>query len=185
MEVFEAIKKRRSIRAYKSTPVDQNTLDKILEAGRLAPSWANTQSWRFVVVQDPSVKSQLADAAAAPESRNNKVIKQAPVVIAACAELNKAGVREGKAVTDKEGYWYMFDAGITLQNMVLEAMELGIGTLYIGAFDSKKAGVFLGVPEGYTCVAILPLGHADEAPEARARKELSEIAFKNKFGQKY
>jgi nitroreductase len=184
MDVFEAIKTRRSIRAYKSKTVDQNALNKILEAGRLAPSWANTQTWRFVVVQDPGIKAQLADAAAAPDSRNNKVIKQAPVVIAACAELNKAGFRDGKPVTDKEGSWYMFDAGITMQNMVLEAMELGIGTLYIGAFDAKKAGAFLGVPEGYACVALLPLGFADEAPEARARKDISEIVFKNKFGQK-
>jgi nitroreductase len=184
MDVFEAITKRRSIRAYKSTPISQSNLNKILEAGRLAPSWANTQTWRFVVVQDLAVKALLADAAAAPESRNNKVLKQAPVVIAACAELNKAGFRDGKAVTDKDGSWYMFDAGIALQNMVLEAMELGIGTLYIGAFDAKKAGAFLGLPEGYTCVALLPLGFADEAPEARARKDTSEIVFKNKFGQK-
>jgi nitroreductase len=184
MDVFEAIKTRRSIRAYKSKAVDQNSLNKILEAGRLAPSWANTQSWRFVVVQDAGIKAQLADAAAAPDIRNNKVIKQAPVVVAACAELNKAGFRDGKPVTDKEGSWYMFDAGIAMQNMVLEAMELGIGTLYIGAFDAGKAGAFLSVPEGYACVALLPLGFPDEAPEARARKDISEIVFKNKFGQK-
>ena len=184
MEVFEAIKNRRSIRAYKAKPVAKEDLDKILEAGRLAPSWANTQSWRFVVVQDEKIKAGLADAAAAPVSRNNRVIKQAPVVIAACAELGKAGFRDGKPMTDKEGYWYMFDAGITMQNMVLEAMELGIGTLFIGAFDSKKAGAFLSVPEGYTCVALLPLGYADEAPEARARKDIGEIVFREKFGQK-
>jgi nitroreductase len=183
MEVMEAIRKRRSIRAYKATPVDQKTLDLILEAGRLAPSWANTQSWRFIVVRDSKAKAELADNASNPGSRNNTVLKQAPVVIAACAELNRAGIREGKAVTDKEGYWYMFDSGIALQNMVLEAQELGIGTLYIGAFDAKKAGAALGVPEGYACVALLPLGYADEQPEARARKTLPEIVFNEKFGQ--
>ncbi len=182
MDVMEAIKKRRSIRAFKSTPVDQKTLNTILEAGRLAPSWANTQTWRFVVIQDSNVKSQLADNANAPGSRNNSVLKQAPVVIAACAELNRAGCREGKPTTDKEGYWFMFDAALALENMVLEAQELGIGTLYIGAFDAKKAGSVLGVPEGYCCVALLPLGYPDEQPEARQRKELSEIVFKNKFG---
>ena len=183
MEVMEAIRRRRSIRAYKSTPVDQKSLDSILEAGRLAPSWANTQSWRFIVVRDPVAKTELADNASPPGSRNNTVLKQAPVVIAACAELNKAGVREGKAVTDKEGYWFMFDVAIALQNMVLEAQELGIGTLYIGAFDAKKAGSALGVPEGYACVALLPLGYPDEQPEPRARKPLSEIAFNERFGQ--
>ncbi len=182
MDVMEAIKKRRSIRAYKSTPIDQKTLNTILEAGRLAPSWANTQSWRFVVIQDESVKTQLADNATAPGSRNNGYLKQAPVVIAACAELNKAGYRGGQPTTDKEGYWFMFDVALALENMVLEAQELGIGTLYIGAFDAKKAGSVLGVPEGYACVILLPLGHPNEQPEARPRKEISEIVFKDKFG---
>ena len=182
MDVLEAIKKRRSIRVFKSTPIDQKTLGTILEAGRLAPSWANTQTWRLVVIQDNGIKTQLANSATAPGSRNNGVIKQAPVVIAACAELDKAGCRDGKPFTDKEGYWFMFDAALALQNMVLEAQELGIGTLYMGAFDAKKAGEVLGVPDGYSCVALLPLGYPDEQPEARPRKELSEIIFKDKFG---
>jgi nitroreductase len=182
MDVMEAIKKRRSIRAFKTTPIDQNILDIVLEAGRLAPSWANSQTWRFVVIQDKDIKTQLADTACVPGSRNNNVIKQVPVVICACAELNRAGFREGKPTSDKEGYWFMFDAGITLQNMVLEAQELGLGTLYIGAFNSRKAGDFLGVPDGYSCVILLALGYPDEQPEARQRKEISEIVFKNKFG---
>ena len=184
MDVKEAIKSRRSIRAFKSTPIDQKTLDTILEAGRLAPSWANTQTWRFVIVQDDNVKNQLADNACPPDSRNNQVLKQAPVVIATCSELNKAGFREGKPSTDKEGYWFMFDAALALENMVLEAQELGIGTLYIGAFDAKGAAKVLDVPEGYACVLLLPIGYADEQPEARTRKDISEIVFKNKFGMR-
>ena len=160
MDVLEAIKKRRSIRSFKSTPINQETLDAILEAGRLAPSWGNTQTWRFVIIQDNKVKTQLADDATPLGSRNNVVLKQAPAVIAACAELKRAGWREGKPTTDKEGYWFMFDAALALENMVLEAQELGIGTLYIGAFDAKKAGSVLGVPEGYSCVVLLPLGYA-------------------------
>jgi len=183
MDVIEAIRKRRSIRAYKPAPVDQKTLDAILEAGRLAPSWANTQTWRFVVVRDPQAKTRLADAANPPGTRNNNVMRQAPVLIAACAELNKAGFRDGKAVTDKEGYWFMFDSALALQNMVLAAEALGVGTLYIGAFDAKKAAVALGVPEGYVCVALLPLGYADEQPEARTRKAISEIVFYDRYGQ--
>ena len=76
----------------------------------------------------------------------------------------------------------MFDAALALENMVLEAQELGIGTLYIGAFDARKAARVLDVPEGYSCVILLPLGYPDEQPEAKPRKELSEIVFKNKFG---
>ncbi len=182
MDVMQAIRQRRSIRAYKPTPLDRKTLDTILEAGRLAPSWANTQCWRFVVVSDPEMKTKLADAANPPGSRNNNVMKQAPVVIAACAELNRAGFRDGKPVTDKEGYWYMFDVALAMQNMVLEAQEMGIGTLYIGAFDAKKAAEALGVPAGHVCVALLPIGYPDEQPEARARKSMSEIVFRDRWG---
>jgi len=77
----------------------------------------------------------------------------------------------------------MFDAALALQNMVLEAEELGIGTLYIGAFDAKKVASVLGLPEGYACVALLPLGYAAEQPEARPRKQLSEIVFFDKFSR--
>ena len=184
MDIMEAIQKRRSIRAFKNTPVNRKVLESILEAGRLAPSWANTQTWRFVVIQDSDGKSQLADSVCLPGSRNNNVLNQAPVVIAACAELNKAGYREGKPSTNKEGYWFMFDCAIALQNMVLEAQELGIGTLYIGSFDAKKAEQVLNVPEGYCCVALLPLGYANEQPEAKPRKEIHEIIFWEKFGLK-
>ena len=78
----------------------------------------------------------------------------------------------------------MFDAALALENMVLEAQELGIGTLYIGAFDAKGAAKVLDVPEGYACVLLLPIGYADEQPEARPRKDISEIVFKNKFGMR-
>ena len=183
MDVFAAIQRRRSIRSYKPTPVEKADLEKILEAGRLAPSWANTQTWRFIVVTDSKAKSDLADSANPAGSRNNTVVKQAPLVIAACAELNRAGFRDGKAVTDKEGYWFMFDLGIAMQNMVLEAEELGIGTLYIGAFDAKKAAAELGVPEGYACIALLPMGYANEQPEARPRKAMTEIVYQGRFGQ--
>ena len=102
MDVLEAIKKRRSIRSFKSTPIDQKTLDAILEAGRLAPSWGNTQTWRFIIIEDNNIKTQLADDATPLGSRNNVVLKQAPVVIAACAELKRAGCREGKPTRIKK-----------------------------------------------------------------------------------
>ncbi|MBI1987165.1 MAG: nitroreductase family protein [Nitrospinae bacterium] len=109
MDVLEAIRKRRTIRAYKTSPVDDKTLDAILEAGRLAPSWGNSQTWRFVVVKDSSVITQIAENAVRPGNRGMNAVKQAPIVIAACAELNKAGYRDGQPATDKGGYWYMFD----------------------------------------------------------------------------
>jgi nitroreductase len=78
----------------------------------------------------------------------------------------------------------MFDTALAMQNMVLAATALGLGTVYVGAFDSVAAERVLGVPEGYKVVSMTPLGYPDEDPKPRPRKELSEIVFKDRFGAK-
>lgn len=180
MEVLEAIKTRRSIRKYKTDSIDNKTLAAVLEAARWAPSWANTQCWRFVVVRDNDTKGKLSDTLNETNPARD-AIRNAPLVIVACAELGKAGLKEGKIVTDK-GDWFMFDVALAMQNLVLAAHSLGLGTVYVGRFDAKKAASILGVPPGYCAVAMTPLGYPAETKEPRPRKELSEIVFYNKWG---
>lgn len=182
MDVLEAIKKRRTIRAYKTTPVDQETLDTILEAGRRAPSWGNSQTWRWVVVQDENLKTQIAETVLRPGNRGTDAVKTAPVVIAACAELNRAGYRDGQPATDKGGYWYMFDGALALENMVLAAESLGLGTLFIGGMNAGSVESLLRVPQGYACVILMVIGYPNEEPEARPRKEMADLVFKDTFG---
>jgi len=188
MEVLKAIKTRRSIRRYTADPVDDETVQKILEAGGWAPSWANTQCWRFIVVRDSKIKNKLAETLViiSPDRPNRaaEAIRNVPVVIVACAELGKSGYRFGEArelATDK-GDWYMFDTALAVQNMVLAAHAVGLGTVIIGAFDAPKAARVLKVPAGYSVVTLFPLGVPDEKPPIRPRKELSEIVFHDKFG---
>jgi len=189
MEVLKAIKTRRSIRRYKSAPVDDKTVQKILEAGRWAPSWANTQCWRFIVVRDADIKNKLAETLFGVTDRPNRAaeaIRNAPVVIVACAELGKSGYRFGEArepATDK-GDWYMFDTALAVQNMLLAAHALGLGTVIIGVFDAPAAAKILGVPAGCSVVTMFPLGVPDEEPPIRPRKELSEIVFYDKYGSR-
>lgn len=182
MEVMEAIKGRRSVRKYKPDAVRKEDLQAVLEAARWAPSWSNTQCWRFIVVQEPGMKAKLAGvlttwnpAAAA--------IREAPVVVVACAELGRSGIYKGEAVTAK-GDWYMFDAGLAMQNLMLAAHSLGLGTVHVGAFDDRKAAEILGVPEGFVVVEMTPLGYPAAEPRAPARKELSELVFSERWGQK-
>ncbi len=187
MEVLEAIKTRRSIRKYKTTPVDDKTLELVLEAARWAPSWANTQCWRFIVVRDSDVKNKLADTLIGVSDRPNRgaeAIRSAPVAIVACAELGKAGyfAREPREPVTDKGDWYMYDVALAMQNLALAAHSLGLGTVTIGAMDAKKAASLLGIPEGFCVVTMTPLGCPDQEPEARPRKELSEIVFYEKFG---
>jgi nitroreductase len=186
MEVLEAIKTRRSIRKYKATAVDEGTLKTVLEAARWAPSWANSQCWRFVVVRQADTRSRLAEALASVSDRPNRAIeaiRQAPVVIVACAELGRSGYTTPelrKPVTDK-GDWYMFDTALAMQNLTLAAHSLGLGTVHVGAFDAKKVAEILGVPEGFCVVSLTPLGYPDEEPPLRPRRELSETVFYDKF----
>ncbi len=189
MEVLKAIKTRRSVRKYKPTPVDDKAVEAVLEAARWAPSWANSQCWRFIVVRDGGVKKSLAETVIAVGDRPNRAaeaIRNAPVVIVACAELGKSGYyyREPREPVTDKGDWYMFDVALAMQNLVLAAHSLGLGTVHIGAFDAKKAEAILGLPDGYCAVEMTPLGYPEVEPEAKPgkRKELSEIVSYDKFG---
>ena len=181
MEIISAIKTRRSIRRYKADPVKEEDLRVVLEAARWAPSWRNSQCWRFVVVRDPRVKAELADALS-PGNAATSAVREAPVVIAACAELGKSGYKRGEVCTDK-GDWFMFDVALAMQNLVLAAWSLGLGTVHVGWVDAKKAAEILQLPQDIVFVEITPLGYPDEEPAASPRKELSEIVFHDRYGK--
>jgi len=189
MDVFEAIKNRRSIRHYKTDPVDEKTVQTVLEAAHWAPSWGNTQCWRFIIVRDPNTRSQIADTLLREiidsESVKNAAtgaINQAPVLIVICAEIGQAGCRPvGVQVTDKGDYWYMFDIALAMQNLTLAAHALGLGTVIIGGFDAPKVAKILGVPPGFCVVTMTPLGVPDHKGQVSPRKQLSEVLYKEKF----
>ncbi len=182
MDLMQAIKERRSVRKFKADPVSDELVTKVLEAGRWAPSWANTQCWRFIVVRDGQIKANLAET----KGRGNpaaEAIKNAPVTIVICGEMGTSGYYKGEAPTNK-GDWYMFDTALAAQNMMLTAHSLGLGTVAVGLFDAAKAATILGVPPNVQVVVLLPLGYPDEDPKAPRRKELSEISSSNKYGNR-
>ncbi len=188
MDTLEAIKIRRSIRKYKPDPVEDKILETVLDAARLAPSWANTQCTRFIVIRDSGTKAKLADTLTPnPTVGTNPAInalKAAPVVIVACAEKNVSGFFNGKPSTDKGEYWFMLDVGLAMENLVLAAASLGLGTVHVGLFDSQKVAEILSVPDNYNIVEMTPLGYPEFQPNPRPRKSLSEIIFYEQFGQK-
>ena len=182
MDVMEAIKGRRSIRNYRADSVDDESLNTVLESARWAPSWANTQCVRWVVVKDGAIKNRLADTLSATNPAG-KAIRAVPVVLVACAETGRSGFKSGEPVTDK-GDWFMFDTALAVQNLTLAAHSLGLATVQVGLFDALKAGEILQVPDGVRVVELIPLGHPDEQPKGPGRKELSEVVFKDRYGQR-
>ena len=180
MDVLEAIRSRRSVRSYHSDSVSDETLNAVLDAARWAPSWANTQCTRFVVVREQATRNRLADALNAGNPAT-AAIKEAPIVIAACAILGRAGYKRGEVCTEK-GDWYMFDAALAMQNLALAAHALGLATVHVGLVDAKKASEILQLPPGVAFVEMMPLGYPATQPKAQPRKELSEIVFHERYG---
>lgn len=170
MELGEAIKKRRSIRKYLTRKVENDKLDRVLEAGRLAPSAKNLQEWRFVVVRDEGRRKRLADAA-----KGQTFVGEAPVVIAACATVTDYVMTCGQLT-------YPIDLAIALEHMVLAAAAEGLGTCWIGAFYEEEVKKILNIPPEVRVVALLPLGYPDESPHPRPRKEIGEIVAFESWG---
>ncbi len=164
MDVCDAIATRKSVRAYLDKPVEGEKLNAVLEAARLAPSASNRQEWRFVIVREKEVRSQIAMAAG-----QQMFIAQAPVIIVACAET------DGHIMTCGEPC-YPIDVAIALDHLTLRAVELGLGTCWIGKFNADEVKKILGIPDEIKVVQLMPLGYPVE-PDAiqKKRRAFAEI----------
>ncbi|MFH0896951.1 MAG: nitroreductase family protein [Candidatus Bathyarchaeota archaeon] len=172
MDVFETIRGRRSIRSYKSDPVPQEVLNRVLDAARWAPSAGNRQSWEFIIVSDPPIKRYLRDAAL-----GQSFIEEAPIVVVVCAnELRSARLYGNRGRI----FYCLLDGGAAAQNMLLAAYALGLGACWIGAFDDEMVVKILNLPFGIRPVAIIPLGYPYEVPKPPPRMELNELVHLNR-----
>ncbi len=169
MEVFDAITNRRSIRKYKDTEIEENKITKILEAARLAPSAANRQEWKFVIVKNKATRENLVDAA-----NGQKFVAEAPVLIVACSTESESKMPCGQ-------YAYTVDLSIALSFMILEATEQELGTCWLGAFDENMVKRILDIPDEIRIVGMFTLGNADEKPAPRPRKNEKQIIFYEKY----
>lgn len=176
MQLINGIKERRSIRKYKSVEVKKETIESILEAARFAPSWKNSQTARYIVVTDKSVKDYIAENGTLGFSKNKNNINSAPVLVALITEDKISGYNpDGTPTTDKGEHWQSFDAGIACEAFCLSAYEYGLGTLIMGYFDETKVSEILKLNENEKISALIALGYPDEEPKAPKRKEINDI----------
>jgi len=134
-----------------------------------------------VVVREAETRARIAETLRQGNPATDAV-RNAPVVIVACAELGKSGFYKGEVATDK-GDWFMFDVALAMQNLALAAHELGLGTVHVSLMDANKIEDILQVPEGVRVVELTPLGYPDEQPRGPGRRGLGEIVFQEKYGQ--
>jgi len=162
MDVYNAIKTRRSIRKYTSRPVEDEKINKLLESARLAPSAKNLQNWNFILVKEPEKLRKLAIAC-----NNQMFIASASIVIA--------------GIADPKRKWYQLDMGIAFDHIDLQATEIGLGACWIGAFNESKVSQILNVPDNLETVILITIGYPDESPNPRPRKNIEEIVISEGF----
>jgi len=168
MNVYEAIANRYSVRAYLPKPLEQDKLERILDAARLAPSACNRQAWKFIVVRDAKVRQALAEAAEQP------FLAQAPVIVAIVGLEPKAMMHCG-VPTDP------VNCAIAMEHMALAATAEGLGCCWIGHFQQDSCCRILGVPQTAEVIELMPIGYAADAPRPKLRKALQEIVTYDKF----
>ncbi|MCK9583567.1 MAG: nitroreductase family protein [Candidatus Cloacimonetes bacterium] len=154
MDLKELIHSRYSVRDFRPDPIPEDVLQEILEAGRLAPSAQNRQPWRYIVFNDPKAIRALAKKTGLI-GLSNFFIKDAPVVIIACADLKKNTRINGKD-------YYLVDTAISFQQMILTAWNHGIGSCWMAAFSEALLAKYLGLPKSWKIVAISPFGYPKE-----------------------
>lgn len=173
MDFHEVVRTRRSVRSYRSDPIPEEVLSRVLEDVRIAPSGSNRQPWRFIIVKDEATKQRLV-----PACNGQSWIADAAVIIAACGQdihYNRGGYMGKMSV--------LVDVSIAFTHLILAARAEGLGTCWIGAFNNTQVKKILGVPEDFNVVAITPLGYPKGEPftEPKGRKALTEITSTGKF----
>lgn len=176
METIERIKTRRSIRKFTDKPVSRETMNEIISAASYAPSWKNSQTVRYIVIESEDLIKKIATTATLGSEHNRELISGCRSLVAAVTISGKCGYNpDGTFTTSKKDKWEAFDAGIAVQTFCLAASELGIGSVILGIFDEEILGNLLNLPEGQYAAALIATGYPDASPNAPARKGLEEL----------
>ncbi len=178
-EILELIIKRQSDRKYSDKPVEADKLERIIKAGRMAPSACNAQPWKFVVVTDPMLVSKLAEAASARLLGMNSFVGQAPVLFVIVRENPNLSSRVGGTIKSKD--YSLIDIGLASENICLQARAEGLGSCIIGWFDEKQVRSILGIPSSKRVELIITLGHSISEYREKKRKPKEVTVSFNKY----
>jgi len=167
LELLEAIKGRRSIRAYRPNPIPSEDVERLIDCARWAPSAGNLQPWEFIAVTQESKKLELARAAL-----GQRFIAEAPVVLVVCADTWRSASVYGLR---GESLYCIQDTAAAIQNLLLTAYSMGYGTCWVGAFNEETVRPVLNIPRRLRPVAIIPIGVPGESPSPPPRRPVSQI----------
>ena len=169
MDVIDAINRRYSVRSYQDKEIEEEKLVSLMEAARLAPSASNRQEWRFVAVRDSDTRKQLSEAAS-----NQGFVAEAPLVLACCAESDGHEMACGHQC-------FLIDIPIAVDHITLRAVELGLGSCWVGAFNQAKVKEILNIPDEIIVVELLAVGYPADSPKEKRRLALEDIVKYEKW----
>ncbi len=170
--LIAVMRRRRSVRRYTREPVNDGLLQRLLEAAKLAPSAGNLQARDFIVVRDPNMKHELAEAA-----YGQVFVSMAPVVLVGCANTARSRTAYGR----RAELYAVQDVTIAASYVQLAAEASGVATCWIGAFDEQRVARALGVPPDVRAVLMLPIGYPDESPSATPRMDQRQFAHNERW----
>ncbi len=176
---LDLIISRQSDRKYSDKPVEKEKLDRIIEAGRMAPSACNSQPWKFIVVTDRDLVLKIADAASAKLIGMNSFVAQAPVILVIVRERPNMSSKVGATIKNKD--YSLIDIGIATENLCLQAKAEGIGSCIIGWFDEKLIKKLLSIPKSKRVELIITLGYSLSEQREKRRKPAEETVSYNKY----
>jgi len=177
MSVKEIIKKRQSNRGYKPDMVEREKIMQCIEAAHLAPSACNAQPWKFVIVEEPALREQIA--VAAKGMGMNKFVVQAPVIIAVVSESANAASVIGSKIKRKD--YTQIDLGIAVEHICLQAAELCLGSCIVGWFNERAVKKILQIPFTKRVPLLVTLGYPDDEQRIKIRKKIEDIYSFNKY----
>jgi len=170
-DIYDVIANRRSIRKYENKKVEEDKLERVLNAARLAPSGKNAQAWKFIVIREQERKEELVEAC-----KGQKFLGEADAVIAVAVNEEEVYQKQGNYMTA-----FSIDGAIALDHLILAAYAEGLGTCWIGAFYEDQVREILKVPRPYRVVALTPLGYPAKEGKFPGRKDLNEVVSYETF----
>lgn len=176
METLEAIKKRRSVKKFKPTPIEKGKLAEILEAARLAPSSGNLQNWQFIIIRTPAKKKVIAQACF-----EQYWMEEAPILIVICSNMDRVRRMFGKR---GEALYAIQNCACAAENMMLAATDQELGSCFVSIFEDGDISNALGIPPNIVPLGILAVGYAAEKPDVPVRFQLDNMCFFENYGRR-
>jgi nitroreductase len=177
--ILDLIISRQSDRKYSDKTIEKEKLDRIVEAGRMAPSACNAQPWKFIVVNYPQLVQKIAEAASAKLIGMNGFVAQAPVILVIVREKPNMSSKVGSTIKNKD--YSLIDIGTATENICLQAKAEGIGSCIIGWFDERMMKKLLDIPKSKRVELIITLGYSLSEKREKRRKPVDEIVSFNKY----